>query len=142
MESDKNMLLETFEKLMVSSQPESILLVERLVEDLCTFLNIKEEIYGNMLIAVTEAVNNAIHHGNKNNPEKMVTISYDVKPDKIIFHIRDEGNGFDLNRVPDPISENSIPKEGGRGIYIMKKLSDNMEILPPGNQVLLQFNLN
>lgn len=142
MESNRDMLLECDEKLLITSKLENLLLVERLVEDLCSFLGISEQISGNILISLTEAVNNAIVHGNKNNPEKTVTIQYQVKPNCIVFSVKDEGNGFNVASVPDPTLPENIEKLSGRGIFIMKKLSDTFEIVPPGNIVKLQFNLN
>ncbi|MCX8080796.1 MAG: ATP-binding protein [Bacteroidia bacterium] len=142
MELNRDMLLECDEKLLISSKPESLLLVERLVEDICSILEIKEEITANILISLTEAVNNAIIHGNQNNPEKTVTIQYEVKPNKITFIVKDEGKGFDNESVPDPTAQENLNKSGGRGIFIMKKLSDHIEFQPPGNVVKMQFNLN
>lgn len=142
MESNRDMLLECDEKMLISSKPESLLLVERLVEDVCSILGIKEELSGNILISLTEAVNNAIIHGNKNNPEKTVTIQYQVTPEKIVFTIKDEGNGFNPDEIPDPTAEENIEKAGGRGIFIIKKLSDYTEIIKPGNTIKMHFNLN
>lgn len=142
MESNRDMLLECDEKMLISSKPESLLLVERLVEDLCSILGIKEELSGNILISLTEAVNNAIIHGNKNNPEKTVTIQYQVSPQKIVFTVKDEGNGFNPEEIPDPTTNENIEKTGGRGIFIIKKLSDHTEIIKPGNTIKIHFNLN
>lgn len=142
MESNHNMLLECDEKMLISSKPESLLLVERLVEDLCSILGIKEEISGNILISLTEAVNNAIIHGNKNDPEKTVTIQYQVTPEKIVFTVKDEGDGFNPDEVPDPTTADNVQKDGGRGIFIISKLSDKIEIIKPGNTIKIHFNLN
>jgi serine/threonine-protein kinase RsbW len=142
MELNRDMLLECDEKMLISSKPESLLLVERLVEDLCSILGIKEELSGNILISLTEAVNNAIIHGNKNNPEKTVTIKYQVSPQKIVFTVKDEGDGFNPEEIPDPTTNENIEKTGGRGIFIIKKLSDKTEIIKPGNIIKIHFNLN
>ena len=82
------------------NNPEGI--VEYMVVNLCEKMHIKEERFGNILLAVTEAVNNAIEHGNKNSPEKTVQLSYQSSPEQVTFTVADQGQGFDLKLVPDP----------------------------------------
>jgi len=122
------------------NNPEGV--VEHMVVDLCEQMSIGEEKFGNILLAVTEAVNNAIEHGNKNNPEKTVQLSYKSSPEQVIFTVSDQGQGFDLKQVPDPTQPESKDPEAGRGIFVMKHLADKMEFLDNGNKVLLSFNLN
>ncbi|MCP6726134.1 ATP-binding protein, partial [Klebsiella pneumoniae] len=69
-------------KLLISSKPESLNLVENMIEEVKEGYKINEDCYGNMLVAVTEAVNNAIYHGNKSNPEKNVSVHFELKEDK------------------------------------------------------------
>jgi serine/threonine-protein kinase RsbW len=122
------------------NNPEGV--VEQMVVSLCEKMNIKEEKFGNILLALTEAVNNAIEHGNKNNPEKTVQLSYDSSPEALTFTVSDQGQGFDLKNVTDPTLPESADPEAGRGIFVMKHLADKMEFLDNGNKVLLSFNLN
>jgi serine/threonine-protein kinase RsbW len=122
------------------NNPEGV--VENMVVNLCEQMNIGEEKFGNILLAVTEAVNNAIEHGNQNNPEKTVQISYTSSPQEVIFTVSDQGQGFDLKQVPDPTQPESKDPEAGRGIFVMKHLADKMEFVDKGNKVLLSFNLN
>ena len=122
------------------NNPEGV--VEHMVVDLCEAMNIKEEQFGNILLAVTEAVNNAIEHGNKNNPEKTVQLSYESSPKQVTFTVADQGQGFDLKNVPDPTQPESKDPEAGRGIFVMTHLADKIEFLDNGNKVLLSFNLN
>ena len=68
------MVLSENQKLRIPSRAENIILVERMVEDVCDLYNIGEDYYGNILIAITEAVNNAIYHGNAANPTKSIDI--------------------------------------------------------------------
>jgi len=83
------------QKLKINSATENIFLVERFIEEVCEKFHITEEHYGNILIAITEAVNNAIQHGNKSNPNKSIEITLTAEKNKISFTIEDEGNGFD-----------------------------------------------
>lgn len=136
------MLLAPDQKLKISSRTDSIILVERMIEDVCDVFTIGEEKFGNILISVTEAVNNAILHGNKNNPEKTVDISFRSNPEKITFIVRDQGNGFDATKIPDPTAPENLEKETGRGIYLMQHLADKVEYDDNGRAVVLTFNIN
>ena len=72
------MVLAENQKIRIASRAENIILVERMIEDVCDLFNISEDYYGNILVALTEAVNNAIQHGNQNNPSKHIDISFIV----------------------------------------------------------------
>ena len=136
------MILTTGENLRISSDTQNIRLVERVIDDVCDQYKVNEDRYGNILIAVTEAVNNAIQHGNGNNPEKSVTIAYNIDTNSVTFSIKDEGNGFDHNNLPDPTAPENIDKINGRGIFLMKNLSDEIKFGENGKQVQLKFNFN
>lgn len=130
------------EKLDISSSFDNMRLVERLVEDVCDVFNVNEDNYGNILIAVTEAVNNAIYHGNQGNPEKHIKIGFESGEHNICFSVTDEGEGFDYNSLPDPTDPLNIDKPHGRGVFLMKNLADKVEFHNNGQEVLLTFNLN
>lgn len=130
------------QKLKIESSADNLRLVERLIEDVCEIYNVSEDNFGNILIAVTEAVNNAIAHGNKNNPSKSVQIGFENQEKKITFSVSDEGNGFDYNGLPDPTDPNNIDKINGRGVFLMKHLADKVEFNQNGKEVLLTFVLN
>lgn len=136
------MILTRGENLKISSDSQNIKLVEQVIDDVCEEYKVNEDRYGNILIAVTEAVNNAIQHGNHNNPSKLVTITYSTDPSSITFFISDEGNGFDHVNLPDPTAPENIDKINGRGIFLMKNLSDNIQFDQNGKQVQLKFNFN
>lgn len=125
--------------MQIASQPESINLVEKLIDEIKNDNNVHEECYGNMLVAVTEAVNNAIQHGNKYDAEKKVTISYEVEPDQISFIITDEGHGFDYLNLPDPTDPDNLEKLTGRGVFLMKHLADQIIFSDNGRVVELYF---
>jgi len=121
---------------------ENILVVESFIDNAKDQLNITDEIYGNIVISLTEAVNNAIVHGNKNDKNQMVTISLDVEDNNLKFLVSDEGRGFDPDSIPDPTSPENIETETGRGIFLMKHLSDEVNFITPGNKVELVFYFN
>lgn len=128
------------ENLKINSKTDNLRLVERLVDDVCQIYNVNEDSYGNILIAVTEAVNNAIHHGNQNNPEKFVQIGFESDNSQLIFKIQDEGPGFDYQNLPDPTDPANLDKINGRGVFLMKHLADKLEFRANGKEVLLAFN--
>lgn len=126
-------------KMQIVSQPESINLVEKLIDEIKNDNNIHEECYGNMLVAVTEAVNNAIQHGNKYDPDKMVHIAYEIESDQVSFTISDEGTGFDYMNLPDPTDPENLEKPTGRGVFLMKHLADQIIFSENGRVVELYF---
>jgi serine/threonine-protein kinase RsbW len=129
-----------YQTLKISSNAQSLRLVERLIEDVCQVYGVNEDCYGNMLIAVTEAVNNAIQHGNRNDPEKMVRIGFESDNSQLVFSITDEGEGFDHQTLPDPTDPSNLDKVSGRGVFLMQNLSDSITFEQNGRRVLLGFN--
>jgi serine/threonine-protein kinase RsbW len=130
-----------YDNLKISSDVNNLRLVERLIEDVCDVYNVHEDVYGNMLIAVTEAVNNAIHHGNQDKLEKTVKIGFESNNNKLIFSVTDEGSGFDYLGLPDPTDPANIDKPSGRGVFLMKHLADSIEFENNGSKVLLGFSV-
>ena len=129
------------EKLSFSSKVENINLVEKLIDDICAKNNVNEDNYGNILIAITEAVNNAIHHGNKSNPLAEVKISFSIDTKELTFAIEDEGAGFDFDSLPDPTDPKNIEKPHGRGVFLMRNLSDDISFLNEGSIVKMVFSI-
>ena len=135
------MVLTENQKLSIKSKSENIILVEKLVEDVCDVFNVPEDYYGNILVAVTEAVNNAIYHGNKANPTKKIDIQFRSKKDIISFVISDQGEGFDYSSLPDPTDPQNLEKPNGRGVFLMKKLAEKVEFDAKGSSVTLEFKI-
>jgi serine/threonine-protein kinase RsbW len=127
--------------LSINSDINKLSEVEKLIDVVCEDLNVNEDLYGNILIAVTEAVNNAIVHGNKNNSNLNVEVSVlnEKEQKRIVFTIKDQGKGFDFENLPDPTAPENIEKPDGRGIFLMKNLSDNVEFFDKGSKVSITF---
>ena len=121
------------------SEAENIYLVEKLVDNVCEELQIPEGNYGNILIALTEAVNNAIHHGNKLDVNKKTSVACGQNENMLKFRIEDEGVGFDFENLPDPTDPENIEKPNGRGIFLMKNLADEVTFEENGRIVELTF---
>src|SRR5256885_15537889 len=108
------------------SNADSLSVVERLIDDVRSKYNVSEDVFGNMLVALTEAVTNAIYHGNKSDPNKKVHLEYRHSTNGITFTITDEGPGFDYYNLPDPTAPENLEKECGRGVFLMKHLTDQL----------------
>lgn len=128
-----------FESLVMASKLDNITLAESLVDLVCKELSVKEDFYGNILIAVTEAVNNAIKHGNLSDPTKEVKLSVLDADNHLEIVVSDEGSGFDYTSLPDPTAPENIEKEHGRGIFLMSSLADEVEFENGGNTVRMTF---
>ena len=135
------MVLSENQKLRLTSRAENIILVERMVEDVCDLYNVSQDMFGNILIALTEGVNNAIYHGNKANPNKYIEIYFKATSEQLKFAIKDEGSGFDYNNVPDPTRPEKVEEPDGRGVFLMRKLANKVSFEDNGATVILEFDL-
>ena len=126
----------------IASSLNNITEVESLIDRVCEDLSLNEDYYGNILIAVTEAVNNAITHGNKSVETKKVRIHVDKDGSNLIFTVSDVGGGFDFANLPDPTAPENLEKPDGRGIFLMKNLSDEVSFDLNGSKVSITFVVN
>lgn len=129
------------QQFILPSTPETITEVEKIVQEICEKYEIPEDAFGNILIALTEAVNNAVYHGNKNMPDKKVTINFFNHDKEIIFTVTDEGKGFDYQHLPDPTLPENISKIGGRGIFIIHQLADKVVFKDDGKTIEIHFHI-
>jgi serine/threonine-protein kinase RsbW len=124
----------------IASDPHIDLKVERIANELASELQLDEGQAANVYMAVNEAVKNAVQFGNRENPNKHVTIIIDKVDNVLTFTIKDEGTGFDFNNLPDPTAPENIENITGRGIFLMKSLADSVEYKDKGATVVLKFN--
>ncbi|TNF27640.1 MAG: ATP-binding protein [Bacteroidetes bacterium] len=129
------------QSLNFDSKADNIVIAEKLVDDVCKKYSVDEDYYGNILIAVTEAVNNAINHGNRQNPEKKVHVDFIDRGDRLSFSVKDEGDGFDHDALPDPTDPENLEKISGRGVFLMKHLADEVEFSENGTRVEMTFKV-
>lgn len=127
--------------LTLDSRLESVNQVEALVDTIKEELDLGDEMYGNIIVSVTEAVNNAIIHGNREDTDKKVEVSVAKDHHSLIFYIKDEGDGFDFNNLPDPTAPENLEKPTGRGVFLMKNLSDLVVFSDNGSVVEIHFKL-
>ena len=128
--------------IQVPSITENIRMIESFIDNAKERFHLDDDIYGNIMIAVTEAVNNAIKHGNANDKAKNVSLALSLDESMIRFVVKDEGQGFDYDNLPDPTAPENIEKLGGRGIFLMKHLSDEVDFKDNGRVVELSFYIN
>lgn len=89
----------------------------------------------NLFVALDEAFVNAVKHGNKNDPTKLVRVSAELSPTEACFTIEDEGEGFDVQTIPDPCDPPNLFKSSGRGVLLMYNIMDEVEYNAQGNRV-------
>jgi len=130
-----------YSMLTISSNPSNIQEVESYLKTLHFESILHEDKYADILISLTEAVNNAIIHGNKKDETKNVIIHVKEGGDFVSFCVTDEGTGYNPNGVPDPTCSENIECCGGRGVYIMKALADHICFDDEGRTVEMTFNL-
>ncbi|MDQ2179381.1 ATP-binding protein [Marinifilum sp. D714] len=125
--------------LVFPSELENISRVERLIDDISSSYNLSSEIYGKISVAIIEAVNNAILHGNRLDVSKKVKVEFNIDEEAIQFIVEDEGSGFDFENIPDPTLPENIEKTHGRGIFLMNHLADDIEFCENGALVDMKF---
>lgn len=126
-------------KISIPSLIENIKIIESFIDNAKEKFHIDDDIYGNIMISVTECVSNAILHGNGGNSDKTVNIELHFDDDQVKFIITDEGSGFDYEHLKDPTAPENLEKAGGRGIFIMKHLSDDVSFEDEGRKTILTF---
>ncbi len=128
------------DQLELQSDPRNIAHIEPYVNQIMEEHNICQSVYGNILIALTEAVTNAIVHGNKEDGSKTVTVNIkDCEDKKIVFQVTDQGAGFNPDDLPDPTAPDNIMKLGGRGVFLIQQLADSVTFCDEGRCVEILF---
>ncbi|MCD6162887.1 MAG: ATP-binding protein [candidate division Zixibacteria bacterium] len=104
---------------------------------------ISQSIAADVAISVSEVVTNAIKHGNSDDINKKVTVKYELSQDEIIIYVKDEGNGFNPDAIPDPTDNNNLLKKVGRGIFIVRSLLDSIDFnfTNDGTEVILKRSI-
>jgi serine/threonine-protein kinase RsbW len=91
----------------------------------------------NFRVGVTEALANAVLYGNQSDPAKLVRVEVALDPSRVVLNVVDEGPGFDPARVPDPTLPGNLDHTGGRGLFLIRKLMDEVQYSDRGNAVRL-----
>ena len=101
--------------------------VDEFVEQKLREQGINQDLVTDIAISVTEVVTNAVNHGNRNDRRKKVTVSLKIEQKQVTIRIEDQGAGFDPEHLANPLAEENLLKDAGRGIFIVKSLMDEVK---------------
>lgn len=127
------------EKISIKSDIENLTVIESMVDTLSKRLGVSDDVYGKILVSTVEAVNNAILHGNRGDVTKNVTVEMAADGNIFEVFVKDEGKGFDYNKLPDPTKPENIENLHGRGVFLMRHLADSIEFNDSGSEVRMKF---
>jgi serine/threonine-protein kinase RsbW len=127
----------------IPSDPEALPELEDLIVELAKKYNVPEDRLNGLALSFSEAASNSVVHGNKLDLNKKVKISVLVDETKMIVTIKDEGKGFNIDKVPNPTNPENLLKDNGRGIHIMRSFLDDLRynFTPTGTEVILEVKL-
>ncbi len=125
------------------SSIENLEKIEQLSTQISADAGFDESTIDDISIALTELVNNAIHHANKDNPDKKVTVIFTVDEKKLSVSISDQGEGFTPKNVGNPLDPDNLMADSGRGLYLVEALMDSVDynISNTGTEVIITKNL-
>lgn len=116
-------------EIRIGSALEYLDLVQTLSDCITEFMGFDEDTAHWIGMSVRESVTNAIQHGNKLDQRKRVDIRFEVAPDHIEISVKDEGNGFQVDRLPNPLDPENLLKPSGRGIFYIRSFMDEVEFI-------------
>ena len=125
--------------LVIKSDKSELRKVENFLSDIFNEYDLSWNKFNKTVLCVSEAVINSIEHGNKYDKRKAVTIQLNCTEDELHVEVYDEGDGFNLDSIEDPTLNTNIKRESGRGIHIIKSLSDSIKYNNKGNSVQLKI---
>ncbi len=128
--------------LKVKSVISEVHKLEKFVEELCDEYNINNSYFGNILLSLTEAFENAIFHGNGSDASKIVSISFESRPKGLLFQVQDEGKGFDYQNVPDATDVEGNPDKKGSGLFMIRALADEVNFIDKGRCIQILFYIS
>lgn len=131
-------------KLILDSKFEEMERLEPYITELKSWAQFGDDDFGRIMLTLSEAVNNAIMHGNEEDPSKQVIIETTLNDDSKLLKIsvEDEGDGFDPDSLPDPLRDENLMNEGGRGVYLIKQYADELEFSQNGSKVTISYQLD
>lgn len=135
---------DTSETVRVNTLLDSVLdsadQAEQLVLEVARELGLAEDELHKLGMAVRESIVNAVVHGNRYNRRKKVHLSVARGKDYLTVTVADEGEGFDLSSLPDPLADHNLLQQSGRGIFLIRAFVDRFEVRrlsPAGTEVKL-----
>jgi serine/threonine-protein kinase RsbW len=117
-------------EVIISSALDNLDLIQTLTDCITNFMSFDEDSAHWIGMSVRESVTNAIQHGNKLDLSKTVDIRFEVLPDKLSISVKDQGNGFKADDIPNPLDADNLLKPSGRGIFYIRTFMDEVEFRP------------
>jgi len=114
-------------EVIISSALDNLDLIQTLTDCITNFMSFDEDSAHWIGMSVRESVTNAIQHGNKLDLSKTVDIRFEVMPDKLSISVKDQGNGFKADDIPNPLDAENLLKPSGRGIFYIRTFMDEVE---------------
>jgi serine/threonine-protein kinase RsbW len=114
-------------RMNMRSNPKLIHRVEKFLQKVNKKAHLDEIQFNKVLVSLTEAVNNAILHGNKSDSRKKVYLTCELSKERMILRVRDSGAGFEPHKIANPLDESNLMRESGRGIFLMRTLMDKVQ---------------
>ncbi len=137
-------MVENKREIRIKANPQGVHELEAFVEDICYEYNIINSYYSNIQLALNEVFVNAREHGNHNDPESTIDITFFSDQKGLHFLVKDEGEGFDYQKYMD-LDLTDLPEgdgEGQRGILVIKMLADEINWLDKGSTIELVFYIS
>src|SRR6266851_4316220 len=116
-------------EITLETQVESVNLAEEMCLRVAEAAGFGEDDCYRIGMSVREGVINAFHYGNQERPDKKIYLAVDLTAEKMIIHVLDEGTGFNLSDIPDPLAEENLLSTSGRGIFLMRAFMDEFDVL-------------
>ena len=117
-------------EVILDTHVESVNLAEEMCLRVAEAVGFNEDECYRIGMSVREGVINAFHYGNQERPEKKIHLAVDLTQEKMIIHVMDEGKGFQLEDVPDPLAQENLLSTSGRGIFLMRTFMDEFHVVP------------
>jgi serine/threonine-protein kinase RsbW len=114
-------------EVIISSALDNLDLIQTLTDCITNFMSFDEDSAHWIGMSVRESVTNAIQHGNKLDLSKTVDIRFEVMPDRLSISVKDQGNGFKADDIPNPLDAENLLKPSGRGIFYIRTFMDEVE---------------
>ena len=127
-------------RLSLNSTYEESEKVPDFVTDIQEKSQLEEDATGNLMLLLSEAVTNAIVHGNKLDEKKKVEVEVLINSNQIISTVKDHGDGFNPKAANNPLKEENLLKDSGRGIFLIKEISDSVDYLDNGTKIRFSIN--
>jgi serine/threonine-protein kinase RsbW len=114
-------------EVIISSVLDNLDLIQSLTDCITDFMKFDEDSAHWIGMSVRESVTNAIQHGNRLDSSKKVDICFEVAPDRLSISVKDQGAGFQADKIPNPLDCDNLLKPSGRGIFYIRTFMDEVE---------------